>query len=222
MQDLQPLEPLDAAFLDAEPPGTLRKRVTSTYRHRRRKSPTPVIIEGTLDGSPRASPAATASDSSGNEAPQILSEPRKHKKHRQHVLPMVFFKRNLLPEDAAALRSLRSKKYRSESPETGHGDVPTPVQLAHHATRRIGSANQSGPGLSDFMARLAQDKSESEDEPSRRRFDSDSDVVDDRNFSGYLESPSPTRHRSPPVRPTLKDTEPLQPDIPLSEVMNQL
>ncbi|CAO3574470.1 unnamed protein product [Mortierella alpina] len=221
MQDLQPLETLDADFLDAEQPGTLPKRVNSTYRHRRRRSPTPVIIEGTPDGSPRASLAAAASDSSGNEAPQILSEPKKHKKHRQHVLPMVFFKRNLLPEDAAALRSLRSKKYRSESPEAGHGDAPTPVQLAHHAKRRIGSANQSGPGLSDFMARLAQDKSESEEEPSRRRFDFDSDAVDDRNFSGYLESPLPTRHRSPPVRPTLKDTEAArQPDVPLSEIMD--
>ncbi|KAF9963767.1 hypothetical protein BGZ70_007198 [Mortierella alpina] len=220
MQSLQPLEPLDtesldAEPLDAEPPGTLQKRITSTYRHRRRKSPTPVTIEDTPDISPRASPAA--SDSSDSEALQTFAEPKKHKKHRQHVLPMVFFKRNLLPEDAAALRSLRSKKYRSESPEVGHGAAPTPVQLAHHAKRRIGSANQSGHGLSDFMARLAQDKSESEAEPSRRRFDSDSDAVDNRDFSGYLESPSPTRHRSPPVRPTLEDTEAFQPDIPLSE-----
>ncbi|KAF9940306.1 hypothetical protein BGZ67_007936 [Mortierella alpina] len=223
MQRLQPLEPLDAESLDAEPLDVesldaLSKRITSTYRHRRRRSPTPVNIEDTPGISPRASPEAL--DSSDSEVPQILAEPKKTKKHRQHVLPMVFFKRNLLPEDAAALRSLRSKKNRSESPEAGHGAGSTPIQLAHHAKRRIGSANQSGHGLSDFMARLAQDRSESEEEPSRRHFDSDSDVVENRDFSGYMNSPSRTRYRSPPVRPTLEDTEAFQPETPLSETMD--
>ncbi|KAF9565164.1 hypothetical protein EC968_004223 [Mortierella alpina] len=218
MQMLQPLEPLDAEPLDAEPLDASTKRITSTYLHRRRRSLTPVTIEDTPDTTPRASPAA--SDSSGSEAPQILAETKKPKRHRQHVLPMVFFKRNLLPEDAAALRSLRSKKYRSESPEPGHGVGPTPVQLAHHAKRRIGSGNQSGPGLTDFMARLAQDKSESDEEPSRPHFDSDSGDVDNRVFSGYTSSLSPTRYHSPSARPTLKDTEAFQPERPLSETMD--
>ncbi|KAF9300518.1 hypothetical protein BGZ74_007797 [Mortierella antarctica] len=92
---------------------------------------------------------------------------KKTKRPRQHVLPMAFFKKNLLPDDAAALKSMRARRARSHTPDRnqrGHLEHP---QLAHHAKRRIAPATQ-GVALDDFMAQLAQEGSESEEEVNTR------------------------------------------------------
>ncbi|KAI8602858.1 hypothetical protein EDD21DRAFT_352382 [Dissophora ornata] len=98
-----------------------------------------------------------------------LATAKKTKKPRQHVLPAAFFKRNLLPDDAAALRSLRSKqersrRHRSGTPDTIAGPEPDQAPLAHHAKRRIATSKQGDSALNEFIAHLAQDKSASEDE----------------------------------------------------------
>ncbi|KAF9116309.1 hypothetical protein BGX27_003617 [Mortierella sp. AM989] len=120
---------------------------------------------------------------------------KKPKKFRQHVLPMAFFKRNLIPDDTAALKSMRSRSsiLRGAGPEARY----EPDQ-AHHAKRRIAPLRQ-GDSLSDFMAQLGQDKSDSEGGyASKESFGSD--------HHGFYETSDNGEWR----RPTLKDTEPYE------------
>ncbi|KAG0083892.1 hypothetical protein BGZ92_010372 [Podila epicladia] len=88
---------------------------------------------------------------------------KKPKRPRQHVLPMAYFKKNLLPDDAAALKSMRARRARSHTPDRNQRDQLGHPQLAHHAKRRIAPATQ-GVALDDFMAQLAQEASESEED----------------------------------------------------------
>ena len=118
-----------------------------------------------------------------SDTPEEESIPRtkKPKRPRQHVLPMSFFKKNLLPDDAADLRSMRARTARSHTPDRNQRAQLEHPQLAHHAKRRIAPATQ-GVALDDFMAQLAQEASESEDETNTRddhsAHDMDNDFLD--------------------------------------------
>ncbi|KAG0300822.1 hypothetical protein BGZ98_008843 [Dissophora globulifera] len=116
-------------------------------------------------------------DSSDQGNTQARTSASKIKQRRQHVLPMSFFKRNMLPDDSAALRSLRSMQQQSRRVRQGITDeVATSeadqVQHAHHAKRRIATSRQGHAALDDFIAQLALDKSDSDDD---LRHDSQSD-----------------------------------------------
>ncbi|KAG0007130.1 hypothetical protein BGZ65_005279 [Modicella reniformis] len=132
------------------------------------------------------------SSSDCDEDTTVLARAKKMKKHRQHVLPKAFFKRNLLPDDAAALKALRSSKVL----ETAARAEPLHVQLAHHAKRRIKRSGQGGGALDEFIAQLAQDKSDSEDGSTRSPSPSSLQDSDD----------DATRSSDQISRPTLQDT----------------
>jgi hypothetical protein len=108
-------------------------------------------------------PPLQQGSSDDNEGGPIMTKTKKHKKFRQHVLPMAFFKKNMLPDDAAALRALRSERTRSRAQDDTTQSGPDSVQLAHHAKRRILSKRDDG-ALNDYFAQLGKDKSDSEDE----------------------------------------------------------
>ncbi|KAG0364200.1 hypothetical protein BGZ54_007750 [Gamsiella multidivaricata] len=185
---LQPLEPLDP--VDAEPAIPYQMRFFSATPHHSTDEeneagmPSP---DGSMSGTPSRTDVANilqvdmAHDSFSDSDSEPLPSIKKTKKIRQHVLPMAFFKRNLLPDDAAALRSMRSKQACTRASAVETRAEPEQIQFAHHAKRRIASSGQDrGGALNDFIAQLAQDKSETEDEsfrdlsPGSPDFDSDS------------------------------------------------
>ncbi|KAF9207675.1 hypothetical protein BGZ49_010784 [Haplosporangium sp. Z 27] len=142
---------------------------------------------------------------SGEGGAKVSTTTKIPKRPRQHVLPMAFFKRNLLPDDAAALKSMRSrsKSNRSRMLETGSTPELDHTKLAHHATRRIAPLKQ-GDSLGDFMAKLGQDKSASDGESSSN----ESFLSDPHDYYESLQS------NDWGSRPTLKDTEPFKDHSP--------
>ncbi|KAF9399724.1 hypothetical protein BGX21_005733 [Mortierella sp. AD011] len=136
---------------------------------------------------------------SGNNSAYSSVLTKKPKRPRQHVLPMAFFKRNLLPDDAVALKSMRSRSSSSRIIEPGARPELDHAKLAHHAKRRIASPGQ-GDSLGDFMAQLGQDKSESESE-SRS---SESSGISHQDVYELLQNDDGER------RPTIGDTEPFE------------
>lgn len=133
-----------------------------------------------------------------SDAPEEDGTPRtkKPKRPRQHVLPMSFFKKNLLPDDAADLKSMSARTARSHTPDRNQRAQSKHPQLAHHAKRRIALATQ-GVALDDFMAQLAQEASESEDETNTRDDPSAHDMNDD-----FLDQET---HRSTAWRSSVKN-----------------
>ncbi|KAG0241176.1 hypothetical protein BGW41_006169 [Actinomortierella wolfii] len=97
------------------------------------------------------------------------SHKKKTKRVRQHVLPASFFKRNKLPDDQNVLMSMRSQIMRrrddSDSASSSRRPKETPhTNLPHHARTRIAPRETSDrDSLKDFMAQLAQEKSDSEE-----------------------------------------------------------
>ncbi|KAG0022900.1 hypothetical protein BGZ80_010896 [Entomortierella chlamydospora] len=136
---------------------------------------------------------------SGNNGAHSSVLTKKPKRPRQHVLPMAFFKRNLLPDDAVALKSMRSRSSSSRIVEPGARPELDYAKLAHHAKRRIASPGQ-GDSLGDFMAQLGQDKSESESESQS----SGSSGVNHQDVYDLLQNDDWER------RPTIGDTRPFE------------
>ncbi|KAG0244292.1 hypothetical protein BGX31_009371 [Mortierella sp. GBA43] len=127
------------------------------------------------------------SSSDDDEDKVLLAKTKKHK-HRQHVLPTAFFKKNMLPDDASALKALRSKLKHSNAPESVARSESDHIQHAHHAKRRIDLSRRGDGYLDDFIAQLAQDKSDSEDEAqSSQQENSD-------GIEYFGTSPRPTPH----------------------------
>ncbi|KAG0054773.1 hypothetical protein BGZ83_010449 [Gryganskiella cystojenkinii] len=157
------------------------------------------------------------SELSSEESMEPIVVTKKAKKHRQHVLPNSFFKRNLIPEDAATLKSMRSKQRNHPrstgalSQSDGEKDSEEEAQHAHHARTRISSGQAAG-SLNDFMAKLAQDQSEDDESlyttyqktEERRRRTSWTDLVGAADSDSSLPS---TSYRLT-SRPNLRDTEP--------------
>jgi len=109
---------------------------------------------------------------------------KKKRKQRQHVLPHSFYNKHDLSEDFETLKAMRNKdKGISRSTEKTAGveeeeeeeEEEEQAQLPHHAKRRIVPTDQDDNGiLLDFMARLGMDQSQSDSDPERSNFDSDS------------------------------------------------
>lgn len=175
----QSIEPLD----EVDVPPSFISRNQSKSKSKPKSWIRQTDDEGTNTGDPLAPRMRSSSEPFGSDRDILEQEPsdihefsdtpteeeaspiaKKPKRPRQHVLPMAFFKKNLLPDDAAALKSLRARRARSHTPDRNRAQSEHP-HLAHHAKRRIATANQ-GVALDDFMAQLAQEASESEDEGS--------------------------------------------------------
>ncbi|GJJ74684.1 hypothetical protein EMPS_07042 [Entomortierella parvispora] len=236
-QALDPLDSLDSVpSLIPQPQERMpshRRLLNTGSKSKSRKAITISSADGSedeghaRDASPLNSnsihPTSNLSESSTEEAPQPASVPKKTKKHRQHVLPMAFFKRNLIPEDAAALRSMRSKKAnRSKSFGAESTSETEHVQLAHHARTRISSGQGAGK-LDDFIAQLALDRSDDDSEPGGSPSDVD-DGYDSRRRSSWVDlldertDQSPLRvPRRSSGRPIPRDTQPSSSYTRLSE-----
>ncbi|KAG0265998.1 Protein MMS22-like [Mortierella polycephala] len=220
-QTVEPLEPVDVEpqmpYSPHRQPNVNRRLVRKYGTHKQS-----ISAPSTRTPSPQASPMETIGEfdlamdddiiqpltsGSSSEAGHTQPSAKAAKRHRQHVLPAVFFKRNMLPDDAAALRSMRSRISRSESPsEVANSDDPEPVQLPHHAKRRIAPTNHHERGLEDFIAQLAGERSASENE-SDVGVASDVSREVDHSFTDNRNSiTSSIRSASWRTRPTLKDT----------------
>ncbi|KAF9429583.1 hypothetical protein BGZ94_010234 [Podila epigama] len=101
-----------------------------------------------------------------NNAEELSRITKRSNRYRQHVLPMVFFKRNFLPDDAAALKSMRSRRERSNPRHDPVRTQSDSTQLAHHAKRRIAPVGKGSGDLDSFMAQLAQEGRDSDSEES--------------------------------------------------------
>ncbi|KAG0028573.1 hypothetical protein BGZ82_008360 [Podila clonocystis] len=178
----QSIEPLDE--VDAPPSFIPQNQTKPKLKPKSRNRETDK--EGTDIGDPQAPKMRSSRESFESDHDSLEQEPRtlqensdtpteedaspitkKTKRPRQHVLPMAFFKKNLLPDDAAALKSMRARRARSHTPERNQRAQSEHPQLAHHAKRRIAPATP-GAALDDFMAQLAQEASESEEEVNNR------------------------------------------------------
>ncbi|KAG0270463.1 hypothetical protein DFQ27_006675 [Actinomortierella ambigua] len=108
----------------------------------------------------------------GNQSDVSPSHPsrvRKARRARQHVLPMSFFKRNKLPDDQNTLMSMRSQIIGSRegtahsSSARRHEEPLVHPQLHHARTRMASRESTEADSLHDFMARLAQEGTDSDD-----------------------------------------------------------
>ncbi|KAF9438363.1 hypothetical protein BGZ76_008393 [Entomortierella beljakovae] len=159
LHELELLEPIDV----------IPKDITSTVSsHLNNKDETDYISLEALSPIAMSTSISNSADSdiqriSDTENTYNQSTAKKSKRIRQHVLPMAFFKRNLLPDDAITLRSMRSKSNMLDGGESGAHHELDAAKLAHHAKRRLAPLRQ-GDSLGDFMARLGEDRSESESE----------------------------------------------------------
>ncbi|KAF9190614.1 hypothetical protein BGZ50_000158 [Haplosporangium sp. Z 11] len=226
-QTVEPLEPVDVEpqmpYSPHRQPNASRRLVKKYGTHKQS-----ISAPSARTPSPQASPMEAIGEfdlaldddiiqpltsGSSSEAAHTQPSAKAAKRHRQHVLPAVFFKRNMLPDDAAALRSMRSRASRSESPsEVANIDDSEPVQLPHHAKRRIAPTNHSERGLEDFIAQLAQERSASESESD---VGTASDVSHEVSHGFTDNRIAFTSIRSAPwrARPTLKDTAAIDHDM---------
>ncbi|KFH69540.1 hypothetical protein MVEG_04351 [Podila verticillata NRRL 6337] len=186
MQNVEPLDEVDAppSFIPQQPRSRSKPKSWNRTTDKeafdagdplapRMSSSEPFGSDHDLEEEPDATQELT-------DAPKEEATPstKKPKRPRQHVLPMSFFKKNLLPDDAADLKSMSARTALSHSLDRNQRAQSEHPQLAHHAKRRIAPATQ-GVALDDFMAQLAQEASESEDETNTRDDHSTHDINDD-------------------------------------------
>ncbi|KAF9360868.1 hypothetical protein BGX26_007285 [Mortierella sp. AD094] len=204
---LQPLEALDPVDMDPVAPNTKDSPLSdsdySIDNHNNPQSQSselfPYVSETSASYHINKSSVEDNREASGGKGVYSSLLTKRPKRPRQHVLPMAFFKRNLLPDDAAELKSMRSRLSSSRIVESGARLELDYAKLAHHAKRRIASSGQ-GDSLGDFMAQLGQDKSDSEGESQS----SESSGAGHRDVYDLLQNNDWER------RPTLKDTEPFE------------
>ncbi|KAF9971882.1 hypothetical protein BGZ73_005064 [Actinomortierella ambigua] len=156
------------------------------------------------------------------DTPQLHpSRAKRTKRVRQHVLPMSFFKRNKLPDDQNTLMSMRSQIMKPQegaahsSSVRRHEEPSTHPQL-HHARTRMGTRDSAETdSLHNFMARLAEEGSDSDSfledntpEVSQPAYEDDLDDFPSHptRYQHRHRSMSPLPQRS--RRPSWKDTIP--------------